>query len=150
MNIFKNIKPAHYVAIVSLVIVATVGAYALNGSKAMQEGNGMYDISVSGVKLVDATGSVGVKRASINVSVANLGNEVLQVSPGMQMTLITDSGKPYSVTAKYLSENEVIGGPVETGDTKTMIVDYEIPSSETPDKLIYQKDLATPQTEVKL
>lgn len=146
----NNVNQKHLGLIVALIVVALVGAYALMSSRAMKGENGMYSVSVVGVNIANDSKDMPTKRTTISVKLQNLDNELLQVSPGLQMFVKTNTGNVYNMTAQYLPKDASIGGPLESNQTMQLAVDYDIPTAETAQTFIFQPNSSTPETEIGL
>jgi len=154
----------HLTAALSVVAIAIAGLLVVaNGvvtSKTSQKPltnvlgltatNNFYNLEVSGVLVGPADAKTATRRATINITLHNTSNEVLQVSPGLQMFLVGSTGKVYSMTAKYLPAGSTIGGPIGSGGSATMSVDYDIAGTETPKTFTYQPDSSKPIASIGL
>jgi Domain of unknown function (DUF4352) len=147
---FKNRKQLRYIVSFGLIGIAVVGAYAIMGTKAISDTAGVYKLTISDVSIQPAQQDTKLKRATVKLSLHNVSNEVLQVSPGLQMLVTTDMGKVYNMTARYLDKDETIGGPLASNASVDMAIDFDIPKDEKPITFIYQLDNSVPKTEIGL
>lgn len=89
-------------------------------------------------------------RVTLNISIKNNTPEVLQFSPGLSLRAIDDLGASHLVTMKFVSPDLVIGGPIGSGKSTTLDVDFEVENSSDLVKLIYQPGQASEKLEIKL
>ena len=89
-------------------------------------------------------------RYTVHLSIRNTSDEVLQISPGMQMHVADKNRSIYDVTSNYLPAGTIIGGPLGPEDTTILDIDYMLPADTKPETFIFQQDANTPATEVKL
>lgn len=79
-------------------------------------------------------------RITVKLSIKNTSGTVLQISPGLQMSIIDQNKTAFQATAKFLPFGTVVGGPVNPSTTNALTVDFEIPLKSTPKQFAFQKD----------
>lgn len=103
-----------------------------------------YEMETNNVVIANIDDEAQTKRVSINVSIKNNTDQTLELSPGLHLHLIDTSGVFYSYTAQFLAQNEIVGGPVLSGQSIYIDLDFIIPQQSTPAKLELAVDAQTP------
>lgn len=122
----------------------------LTGVLGLSANNNYYNLQVTHIAVATADSSAASKRATVTTSLTNNGSQILQVSPGLQMFLVTDTGSIYNMTAKYLAPGTALGGPLAINGSMTINVDFDIPFNETPKTFTYQPDSSKPTAKIGL
>jgi hypothetical protein len=82
-------------------------------------------------------------RVTLNITTTNTLRSILQISPGLQMTLQDTGGKSYNYTAAYLPSGASVGGPLAAGAVRSENIDFEIPENTIAQSLTFQLDAST-------
>lgn len=98
------------------------------------------DFEVLSVKNVTLDDAVDMKRVTASVKISNKTRSEVQISPGMQIHLMTQAGTSYPMTAEFLSIGESIGGPIQPASGMIMDVDFIIHNFEKPKFCTFQLD----------
>lgn len=109
-----------------------------------------FSVSATNLRIGGVDPIAQTKRVSITVTVNNVSNNTIQIAPGMQMQLTDTNGSTTFATAKYLSAGQTIGGPVPSGSSSVLSVDFEIAAAAQPKEFVFQQDLATKALVVEL
>jgi hypothetical protein len=114
--------------------------------------NNYYDVKVVSKQLTPTKdmGGVSITRVGLQIGVTNKTANTLQIAPGLQMFLASNTGKVYPITARYVSPGVVIGGPLAGNSYTQMNIDFDLPASEQPESLTFQEDLSKPIVTIKL
>lgn len=114
--------------------------------------NQYYDVSIDNAVLesVDKQNPPTSKRYNVALSIKNKDSQVLQIIPGKQIFLTTNTGNTYLLTTKFLTPGMVMGGPVLSGGTSKLSLDFDIPTNETPKQLVFQADGTKPVVAIAL
>jgi hypothetical protein len=80
------------------------------------------------------------KRVTVAITLTNLSASTLQISPGLQMTLIDQNAASYPMTANYLAYQQIIGGPLDPKARASYDIDFDIPANATPAAFSFQLD----------
>jgi hypothetical protein len=107
-----------------------------------------YTVKVDGVTQYPANTTTQLHRVSITISITNSGENVIQISPGLQMVLTDNTNTSHPMTADYLQPGHVIGGPLNPGQTWTEPVDFDLSSQETPSTFVYSVDNSSTPVEI--
>ena len=99
-----------------------------------------FSVKIDGVANYPINTVTQMHRVSVTVSITNSGGSVIQISPGLQMVLEDNTNINHPFTAEYLPPGQVIGGPLQPGQTWTEPVDFDLSSSQTPSTFIYSVD----------
>lgn len=81
-------------------------------------------------------------RYTTTLNITNTSADVLQISPGLHLSIIGSDQQIYTVTADYLANGAVIGGPIQPGANMTLDVDFKLPLNVKPKTLRFQPDTA--------
>lgn len=81
-------------------------------------------------------------RLTLNVTLSNISPEILQTSPGLQMTVMDAAGVIHSYTAAYLPADAGVGGPLKPGASRTENLDFDVPPAVAARSLSFQLDAA--------
>jgi hypothetical protein len=100
-----------------------------------------YTLTASDLSVGSTDPNSQTKHVSLKVVINNIGNETLQIAPGLQMQLSDTTGAISYATAKYLSADKTVGGPVPGSSSSVMNVDFEIGGNAQPKQFIFQPDL---------
>ncbi|HET6925188.1 MAG TPA: hypothetical protein VFH39_05150 [Candidatus Saccharimonadales bacterium] len=125
----------------------TPGRHAVLGDSALRQ---QYGIKVISLNIGQTDQDSQNRHVTVTVSITNLSDQSMQVSPGLEMNLRTSDGSLYPMTAEYLPAGTVVGGPVAAKETRAMDVDFKLPASAVPAAFVFQPDAASPATEVGL
>ncbi len=101
-----------------------------------------YAITLKGMLVGQANETKGTERITIQVVLTNTSSVLQQISPGLQMHLVSDTGTVYPITAEYVPADMSLGGPLEPQQSMDLSVDFNIPMNETPQTLTFQPDSA--------
>lgn len=160
MNTIKWTRPKsrlHRIAllglpIVSILAVSYVGVVLLQGSRAeeltiTQAGLSTAQFAASAttdccrLRVESATiTKSAVQRVHISLNIDNVSTSIVQISPGLQTSLVDNSGTIYPYTATYLSPDFIAGGPIAIGGHSVVQLDYELPLTAIPHVLSFQLD----------
>jgi hypothetical protein len=103
-----------------------------------------YRLSVGKIVNHSANSVSGTKQITLDVTIVNTSKQTLQISPGLQMSVIDQRGTVYSMTARYLETGRVVGGPLSPGVSRTENVDFELPTSSSVKQFSFQLDASLP------
>lgn len=150
--------------ILSFVVIALTGVFVIANSivgkhsqladitnvLGVSTANNFYDVKVVGIQQQQAVAGEATKRVSLQVGVTNKTAQTLQIAPGLQMFLTSNTGKIYPITARYMTPGVLIGGPLAANGYTSLSIDYEISASEQPASFSFQEDLSKPTVTIKL
>lgn len=158
-------KKHHFIAIAVVGVLLVAGLFvagnavissktkhgsSLTNVLGLTASNNYYDLEVSGVSVGPVNQVSSTKRATVTLTLGNNSNEILQVSPGLQMFLVGSDGKIYPMTARYLAAGTSLGGPLASNGSMTINVDYDIPANVSPKTFTYQPDSSKPTANIGL
>lgn len=153
----NNIHKKHISAVLVLLLFSASGYY-LTGNAAINRGanakasittpkavsdDGTFSLTTSGFRVSPIASSPSLSKVTVDITVSNTSAGLMQISPGLQMYLNTNTGTSYPFTAEYLPAGTTIGGPLASKNIMTLGVDYKIPISETPNSLTFHPDGST-------
>lgn len=141
-----NIKTLTQGLVICLVAVVGVVIIGLGGATHSPT----IDLKVDSVKVYPANPVSQLERTTVTISIANSGQSVLQLAPGLQMQLIDNTGQSHPMTASYLPAGFIVGGPLQPGNSWTQQIDFNLSPAETPATFIYQPDGQPSPIEVNL
>lgn len=104
---------------------------------------------VTGSPTIQGTPVATTRRYSIPVTVTNIGNQLLQIAPGLQMFIADATGNMIPATAEYIDPALQIGGTVTPGGIQSQTIDFSMPADFHPTSFIFDYD-AQNRTEVTL
>jgi hypothetical protein len=132
--------------VIGLVITAGLNIATLNRSKSItqvfgaQAKNSLVELKVISWNESQSTTSSATKRVSVSTKLTNVQTSDLQVSPGLQFSVLDKLGQSYPYTATYITVDSSIGGPVAPSQSSTYSLDFEVPKSAEIQKLKFQTD----------
>jgi Domain of unknown function (DUF4352) len=86
----------------------------------------------------DSNLATGTQKLTVNLTVSNNGSVIFLFSPGLDIKVKDAHGNVYEPTAKFLSPETVIGGPINSGKSSTLDVDFEVPNQNTALSLVFR------------
>jgi hypothetical protein len=114
--------------------------------------NSYYDVKVLGHQTNASSGADGTAftRVTTQMGVTNKTNTTLQIAPGLQVFLTSNTGTIYPITARYLTPGVVLGGELAANSYMLLNLDFDIPQAEQPSTITFQLDLSKPTVTIKL
>lgn len=112
--------------------------------------NTQYSLQVIATDLGEVDNTTQTRRFTAHISLHNESSEVMQVSPGLQMSVVDTKGTVYSMTAEYLPAGTVVGGPISPGATEILDIDFKLPATASVAAFRYQPDAAAKATRITL
>ena len=77
------------------------------------------------------------QRVSVAITINNLSQEIMQFSPGLQVSIIDNTGDAYPATAEYVPPHTMIGGPIGPAETRTENLDFNVPINRQPVRISF-------------
>lgn len=98
----------------------------------------------------ESTDTQSLKKVSLKIEIDNHTPTVLQFSPGLDLKIVTEDSSEFIPTMKFVSSDEVLGGPIASGQKQNYEVSFELPADSVPSKLIYSPGQNTKSLEISL